>query len=77
MAQILLFANNKLMFASCCWFTMKWQMLFVDTLSPCVLVFGASRSGKASAERPGREVGEVFWADGFVIPIVSPSVIVW
>lgn len=41
MAQILLLANNKLVLASCCWFTVKWQMLLGETLLPRVPRFGA------------------------------------
>lgn len=47
-------------------------MLFEDTLSACVLVFGARRLQKGQGED-----WKVSWADGFVIPFVSPSVIVW
>lgn len=63
MAQILLLTNNKLMFASCCCFTIKWQMLLEETLAPRVPVLGASGWDEASAEGPGRG-WQVAWAAG-------------
>lgn len=65
MAQILLFTNNELMFASCCWFTMKWQMLFEDTLSPWVLVFWCESVGQGVCRkargRSGKYLGLMAW----------------
>lgn len=47
-------------------------MLCEDTLSACVLVLGVRRLQKGREEE-----WKVSWADGFVIPVVSPSVSVW
>lgn len=58
MAQIPLLANTKLVLASCCWFTRKWQMLLEDTLPPRVPRSGAKteKGSVKQAERPGRAV---------------------
>lgn len=71
MAQILLLANNKLVLASCCWFTVKWQMLLEETLLPRVPSSGA-KTKKGLVEQAEHWKGS--GADGFVIPVVSPAV---
>lgn len=71
MAQILLLANNKLVLASCCRFTMKRQMLLEDTLLPRVPGSGEkTEKGLVKQAEHWKGAG----ADGFVIPVVSPAV---
>lgn len=57
MAQILLLANNELVLASCCWFTMKWQMLLEDTLLPRVPRSGAETTKGLVKQSPGKALG--------------------
>lgn len=72
MAQILLMANNKLVLASCCWFTIKWQMLLEDMLPPRVLGCG-TKPAKGLVRQAEPWKGS--WAAGFVIPLVFPAVL--